>query len=291
MLDFVTNYRDHIRESNHILKDHYGSDQLAKQCRNIARQRIADAINPDGLLNWSKLPKLVTSNPKLDKTPDGLEVLTAGFAGSPSWSSGYNMCSNASDGCGQVCLFGSGHGQRHMMHDGLHTVWIARIIRTMLFMEYRDQFKTRLVKEIASHKRKADRLGVICAFRGNIMTDIRWEKIFPEMFSMFPDVVFYDYAKDPNRDVSHIPNYSLTFSRSERNDMFCEMMLNKGMNVTVVVRIKKGQPLPRTFRGMPMIDGDLHDFRPSDPKGVYVGLRPKGNDAWNDASGFVVDVQ
>ena len=61
--------------------------------------------------------------------------------------------------------------------------------------------------------------------------------------------------------------------------------------MTVVVRIKKGQPLPRTFRGKPMIDGDLHDFRPSDPKGVYVGLRPKGNDAWNDASGFVVDVQ
>lgn len=290
MFDFVPAYRDHIRESNKALRKHYDQDQLAVMCRAIARQRIADATRPDGLLIWSKLPNLVTSNPKLDKTPDGLEVLAAGFAGAPSWASGYNMCSNASDGCGTVCLFGSGHGQRHMMHNGLHPVWIARIVRTILWMEYRDQFKKRLVKEIAAHERKAHRMGAIPAFRGNIMTDIKWETLYPEMFQMFPDVVFYDYAKDPNRDVSHIPNYSLTFSRSERNDMFTDMMFDKGMNVTVVVRVKKGQPLPTTFRGRKMIDGDLHDFRPADPAGVWVGLRPKGKDAWNDVSGFVVDV-
>ena len=283
-------YASHIRESNKALRQQYDADQLAAECRAIARQRIADATRPDGTLIWAKLPQLITTNPKLEKTPDGLEILTGGFAGAPSWASGYNMCSNASNGCGSVCLFGSGHGQRHMMHNGLHPVWIARIIRTILFMEYRDQFMPRLLKEIERHNRKAAKLGALSAIRLNIMTDIKWER-FPEIFQAFPDTVFYDYAKDPTRDVSHIPNYSLTFSRSERNDLFTDMMFDKGMNVTVVVRVKKGQPLPDTFRGRKMIDGDLHDFRPSDPAGVWVGLRPKGKDAWNDVSGFVVDVQ
>jgi hypothetical protein len=36
----------------------------------------------------------------------------------------------------------------------------------------------------------------------------------------------------------------------------------------------------------PVIDGDLHDYRPLDESGVIVGLRAKGQ-AMSDKSGFV----
>jgi|TARA_Y100000033_G_scaffold48203_1_gene54686 hypothetical protein len=283
-------YLNHIRDGSAALKHKFDNDVLIILTRHLAREKIDAALKPDGTLDWKLLPDLVTSNPKLEKTPDGVELITGGFALAPSWTSGYNACSNASQGCGENCLFNSGHGQRHMQKNGTHPVWIARITRMILWMEHREEFKKRAIKEIQAHKRKADRLGVTCGFRPNIIADIKWESVWPELFELFPDVVFYDYAKDPNRDVSHIPNYSLTFSRSERNDWITELMLDKGINVTVVMRIKKGQPLPSTFRGRPVIDGDLHDFRPIDPKGVWVGLRPKGKTAWSDTSGFVIDV-
>jgi hypothetical protein len=48
-----------------------------------------------------------------------------------------------------------------------------------------------------------------------------------------------------------------------------------------------GKELPVTFMNRKVIDGDLHDARIDDPKGVIVGLRAKGP-ARKDTSGFVV---
>ena len=115
-----------------------------------------------------------------------------------------------------------------------------------------------------------------------------WEKLFPEMFSAFPDVVFYDYTKNIRRDVSHIPNYSLTFSLNESNGLFIETAFMKGWNVAVVLR-NADKVLPKQFMGKRVINGDAHDYRPSDPQGVFVGLLPKGRTAWQDTSGFVYD--
>jgi hypothetical protein len=49
-----------------------------------------------------------------------------------------------------------------------------------------------------------------------------------------------------------------------------------------------GNGLPATWHDYPVIDGDTHDLRHLDPKGVVVGLSPKGNKAKHDRSGFVV---
>jgi hypothetical protein len=48
------------------------------------------------------------------------------------------------------------------------------------------------------------------------------------------------------------------------------------------------QTLPDTFLGLQVINGDEHDLRHLDPKGVIVGLLPKGRKAKRDTSGFVV---
>ncbi len=52
--------------------------------------------------------------------------------------------------------------------------------------------------------------------------------------------------------------------------------LQQGFNVTVVFAVKKGEPLPKTWNGYRVIDGDIHDLRFLDPEGVVVGLRAKG---------------
>jgi len=281
----MKNYRDYLRTANKTLRDHYDNDPLIIACREAARIKIANALRPDDTFDWSKLPHLLTRNPKLVKS-DKEDVLTAGIAMAASWASGYNGCNNASIGCGMSCLTFSGHGQKHMVMDGRHNVHIARITRMLLWMEYRDQFKARLTHEIGLHKRKADRLGVTCSVRPNVVQDVMWEKLFPEMFAMFFNVVFYDYTKDINRNVDHIPNYSLTFSLNEANGLFFETAILKGWNVAVVL-CTLDKKLPKKFKGYDVINGDLHDYRPSDPRNVVVGLLPKGKDAWNDTSGFV----
>ena len=48
--------------------------------------------------------------------------------------------------------------------------------------------------------------------------------------------------------------------------------------------------LPKTFKGLPVIDGDKDDLRFLDPQGVIVGLIAKGK-AKQDKSGFVIDVE
>lgn len=269
-----------------ILRDTFNVDPLILSCRNAAREKIDNATRPDGSLIWSQLPKLLTVNPKVIKgekygyVPSILHL-------APSWWSGYNFCSFASYGCGINCLTTSGHGQRHMMHEGRHNVHIARIVRSILYMEFREQFVAKLEREIAAQERRAKRADAVPCVRLNGTSDRLWEKEQPHIFGMFPNVTFYDYTKVPNRDVSHIPNYSLTFSRNETNDAIA---WTQSLNVAVVFKVKKHEPLPDTWHGRKVIDADLTDLRFLDPVNVVCGLRPKGSDAYHDTSGFVVSV-
>jgi hypothetical protein len=62
--------------------------------------------------------------------------------------------------------------------------------------------------------------------------------------------------------------------------------LAEGMNVATVFGIKKTLPMPETYNGRPVFNGDESDLRFLDPKGVIVGLYAKGK-AKKDTSGFV----
>ena len=105
------------------------------------------------------------------------------------------------------------------------------------------------------------------------------------VFECFPDVQFYDYTKVLGRKVSGIPNYHLTFSAADGNDLDVKKAILQGLNVAVVFGIKKTQPMPETYNGLPVFNGDESDLRFLDPKGV-VGLYAKGK-AKKDTSGFV----
>ena len=60
----------------------------------------------------------------------------------------------------------------------------------------------------------------------------------------------------------------------------------QGYNVATVFGIKKSQPMPETYNGVSVFNGDESDLRFLDPKGVVVGLYAKGK-AKKDTSGFV----
>ena len=103
----------------------------------------------------------------------------------------------------------------------------------------------------------------------------------------FPQVQWYDYTKHTNR--RNIPsNYYLTFSRSEDNDDQIADMFDRGYNVAIVFDTPKGAPLPTTYLGREVIDGDEHDLRFLDKRGVWVGLRGKGEAKKGEHNGFVV---
>jgi len=163
--------------------------------------------------------------------------------------------------------------------------------RTKLFHWSKKNFYIKLVGEIGRHVAKADRKGAMPAIRLNGTSDIMWERIFPNLFKVFPQVQFFDYTKFPIDLRKHLPsNYYLVRSNSEDNNHLLEDMICNGSNVCVVFDTKRKDALPQFYRGIPVIDGDMTDLRFLDPTGVVVGLRAKGKARRLKASdnGFVI---
>jgi len=210
--------------------------------------------------------------------------LTGIFYGAPSNVSGYDVCAFASDGCRIACLYSAGRGVMNM-------VQAARVRKTKMFFEDRPGFMTQVIKDIEALIRKAKRENLAPSVRMNGTSDIKWEKIscgcHKNLMAHFPELVFYDYTKIPIRYRQNLPeNYSLTFSLNEANLHEALEALAMGTNVAVVFRLDHLGNLPEFFHGYRVIDGDKHDARYLDAKGVVVGLKAKG-DAINDVTGFV----
>jgi len=179
------------------------------------------------------------------------------------------------------------------------TVSKAMIWRTEMFMKRRPAFKAKLDTEVGALRAKALRQGMKAAVRLNGTTDIVWEKVYPELFAKYHDVIFYDYTKAPISVRSTAPaNYHLTFSYAETaaNRYRANGWLESGKNIAVVFDTAKGEALPESFlshklrRAIPVIDADSDDMRFLDAPGVVAGLRAKGA-AKHDKSGFVVAVE
>ena len=199
-----------------------------------------------------------------------------------------NLCPDATDGCKALCL-----GEHSGAAIYYPSVIKSRIEKARRFMKDRKSYFVDIVRAIESAKRKADAEGLKLCVRLNGSTDIAWESIKAggdeSLVAMFPAIQFTDYTKSYKRAMAHaagkLPrNLSLTFSRSETNDAQCLDILRAGGNVSVVFSGK----FPKRWQGFRVIDGDKHDLRHLDPKGVVVGLSPKGHKAKRDQSGFVV---
>lgn len=228
-------------------------------------------------------------------TPDFANAKTAKNSGrgyhshilhlAPAKLSGFNMCPAASQGCAAACLNTAGRGR-------FDSIQYSRIRKTLFFVRFRNEFMLKLAREISNIEKQSAKLGLTPVVRLNGTSDIPWENIklgqcrSHNIFSMFPNVQFYDYTKMKHRlprlKVSQLANYHVTFSASESNWDDCLDALKLGFNVATVF-----DRIPKTYQGFKVIDGDAHDLRFLDESGGrIVGLKAKG-DAKKDKSGFV----
>ena len=182
--------------------------------------------------------------------------------------------------CKNACLNTAGLG-------GVYpSIQKARQRKTDLFLNDRNEFMRQLFEDLTKIERYCTNKGKVGAVRLNGTSDIQWELIKVNglnVFDTFQNITFYDYTKHPNRKISHIKNYSLTWSYSEANKKYSNYFDTVPNNSAVVFRDK----LPETFKGKKVINGDLTDLRFLDPVNVIVGLKAKGK-AKKDYSGFVI---
>mgnify|MGYP003333457621 CR=1 FL=1 len=221
-----------------------------------------------------------TGNPKIMKG-EKKGYLSFVLHLAPANLSGYNTCAKATDGCKQACLNTAGRGGIFKKGESTNVIQQARIRKTKLFFEQRDQFMADLESDIRAGIKQAEKMNMIPAFRLNGTSDLAWEKY--GIIEKFPEVQFYDYTKIVGRKVSHLKNYHLTFSNADGNINDVLKAKSNGMNVAVVFR----KELPATYLGRKVINGDETDLRFLDEKNVIVGLKAKGK-AKKDTSGFVV---
>ena len=202
------------------------------------------------------------------------------------------LCAFSTAGCAAACL---GHSTGRMKFDSSRQ---SRTWKTGLFLADKDLFFALLVRDITTHIRKAERLGKVPAIRLNGSSDIAWERVYPDLFRLFPQVEFYDYTKAPihARRLDGITNYHLTFSVSEdpKSAERTKAWLAAGYSAAAVIAGKYGtdkaeakRVAAHIIKTVPhAIDGDAHDHRPLDPAGSLVVLYAKGA-ALTDTSGFV----
>jgi len=198
----------------------------------------------------------------------------------PAILSGKEVCPKRTAGCTIACLNTAGRGGMFKKGETTNVIQQARIRKTKMFFENREQFLTDIESDIRLGIQQAEKKGMIPCFRLNGTSDIAWEKY--GIIQKFPTVQFYDYTKIRGRKVSHLTNYHLTFSKAESNDMDVRLAASEGMNVAVVFK-----NVPKTYIGRPVINGDETDLRFLDPNGVIVGLKAKGK-AKKDTTGFMV---
>ena len=187
--------------------------------------------------------------------------------------SGKNVCPKAvtgPGGCVDPCLNTSGRGQ-------MNSVQQARINKTNYFWKNRSGFLWELSKEIEQLRKRAKTQGFKFAVRLNGTSDLAWHKFKmidgQSIIDLHPDVQFYDYTKVPSHLNHGLKNYHVTFSDSGRNDADIAAAVKAGVNVAVVFK----DQLPKRWLRKKVIDGDKHDLRFKDPRGVIVGLVAKGS--------------
>lgn len=251
-------WRDIARAAQNAYEDH-----LNGQCHGYPYKRLRKArlLTPPG------------ANTKLAKGNIPIYGLTL----APAGMSGYQLCPWRSPECEAACL-GKTAGRSRFSN-----VQQARIAKTRYLMEHPYEFFRQLYDELQAALSKHGPDG--WAFRSNVLSDIPWEKVAPEIYGFTFNN--YDYTKSFKRAMDSLHSRSagprLTLSYSGHNYEDCIMYLNAGGNVAVVF----AGDLPERCWNVRVINGDESDARFLDPKGgVIVGLKAKGN--IDTSSPFVV---
>lgn len=218
----------------------------------------------------------------------------------------FTLCSGATKECVASCLVLSGQQDSNITYRGKTYPIAANQIRkarlTEALLAEPEAFCKLLRDAIAFHRDQCLRDGQRCFVRLNVLSDLPWEVLYPELLQGWGrEVIFYDYTKIAGRQPLSILQdgdlpYHLTFSYGggQTHKRRAEYEMSMGTPVAIVffigqqntfTRTSEGKKLPwsksdfwrnLTFGGEKVYDGDCHDLRPLDPQeALVVGLQYK----------------
>jgi len=211
------------------------------------------------------------------------EFSTLGLYLSPASKSGRNVCTFAG-ACKAPCLDQSG---RVLMENrgGKSTIQVARLLKTWLHEFRIDLFTMAICHEIRKSAKLAKKKAQSFCVRLNCTSDLD----FSEVIASFPDIQFYDYSKDPNRQ--SMDNYHVTYSWdsfSKGRLPFYRQALERGQKIAfpvVKADLDRILALPNT------LEMDSSDLRFLDGEGNYgiLAIKETGNTAQGIRDGFMLD--
>ena len=115
--------------------------------------------------------------------------------------------------CAPYCLNGSGRNKGDILsHGELSNINVARIKRTLMWWNNREDFMRLCIHEIKRVRKYAEKKGMEFSVRLNGTSDLNVEQfIDPDtglnLLELFPDVQFYDYSKAYVRSLYLIKKY------------------------------------------------------------------------------------
>lgn len=224
-----------------------------------------------------------------------------------------NLCKKATIGCATACLYHQGIFKTSNFNK--NKIKQARIKRTLKFLIQKDEFFSKLTKEIRSLSRKAAKLGLTPAVQLNGTSDVLWEKenfMFEEeeqknIMEFFPNVQFFDYTKyDIAKQRKKLPkNYHLTYSRAGSNkgkiiddwESITKILDNNTDVAIIFTKEMKERILDNSrYQGYKVIDGDVYNcraydvFQREDNQGLIIALEmAKKTDITNH--GFIIQTE
>ena len=250
---------------------------------------------------------LLSVNPKTEKSLKNGDPQTYILHLAPHNLSGVNVCPGAGN-CKRICLHSAGNPVY------MEAKQAARIRRTLAFSADPEAFCRLLVCSILDKIRKANGQPIAVRLNGtsdiawenvdfNVSPEfarfiqvkygrylmVGYQNIFDLFKTLVVDCRWYDYTKiRRDWELCAYLGYHLTFSFDGWDNLpnikLCREAIANGVNIAAAFNIKRGQSLPATLESgwcgladfnLPIVDGDLTDYRPADPAGVIIGLRYK----------------
>ena len=252
---------------------------------------------------------LLSINPKTEKSIEETRILH--FA--PSVISGHNVCPNAGN-CAKICLHFAGipylmggkktcrvrktlaffdHTQNFLELTATAILYNRSILDPAELLAIRLNGTSDILWETLEFSVSSELSAFWRVKFGVYIVPTTYQSI-PHMFSHYPELLIklYDYTKNRhNWAQCQSIGYHLTFSfdgwDNAKNLKIASDALANNVNIAAAFNIRKGKTLEfdalsadkikRWLGAVPIIvDGDITDYRPSDPKGgAIVGLRFK----------------
>jgi|TARA_R100000482_G_scaffold124639_2_gene78213 hypothetical protein len=163
-----------------------------------------------------------------------------------------------------------------LLYSGLAAVYDsvneARARKTEFFKTDQSGFLEQLRRELHNFAKLCSKLGLTPWVRLNVLSDVAFEKYgIPQEF---PELNLYDYTKRAARLLKTPPNYHLMFSYSGAAKYHNQVLkaFETGVPIAAVFR----GPMPETFLGREVVNGDKSDLLNLSQPGKIIGLKAKG---------------